>query len=204
MNKLFGYKYSLGLCLLGILGLSAGCTRSLSVDSALPTAPSLPAATNTPSFSPTPTGSATPTPTDTGTSTNTPTNTATPTNTNTPTPVPVATIVFEDWEGPYPSGNMWSQYYGTCSQANFAVNPFTANAALTMCYDSTPGDPRSGNETLEGQITWSADSGQAEISPDSAYAVGSYGNPINISASAPSLSRTIRACAATPPTISPA
>lgn len=183
-----------GGALLFLLGLTASCTRSLSVDSAIPTGPSLPVATNTPTFtsSPTPTGSYTATPTNTGTNTNTPTNTSTPTATFTSTSTATNTatntatpIIFENWEGPYTSGNMWATF-ASCNQATFISNPWTNNTApITTCYDSTPGDPHTGNYCWRSEIIWSAASNQAEIAPDSAYG-GDYGFPINIAASAPS------------------
>ena len=178
-----------GFILFTILGLSAGCTRSLLVTPPVstPLAPTnTPVFTNTdtPAATSTPTGSYTATPTNTYTATNTFTVTNTPTFTPTTPPTPVPTITFEDWEGPYASGNMWAGF-AVCGAASYICNPWTSNASITTCYDNNPGDPRSGSYTWKSQITWTADAGQAQIAPDSAYG-GDYGYPINIASSAPS------------------
>ena len=185
------------------MGILASCARQLATVPVVPaTATFTPTITHSPTFTKTntpagPTNTFTNTPTatfsntpcgypgNTCTFTLTPTSTYTPVGpTATPTGTPSNAIVFENWEGPYPSGNMWASF-ATCSNASYISNPFASNAAITTCYDSTGGDPHIGTYCWRGIIQWTADAGQAQFGLDSAYG-GDYGYPINIAATSPS------------------
>ncbi len=132
-----------------------GCAGGTMVDIYMDDYSFLTGTVNTPTF--TPTGSWTPLPT------NTPT--ITPTPTFTPTPHPFSAGLFEDWEGPYPSGNMWASY-AACTNASYSVNPNVTNAALTVCYDNLPSDAHAGSYCLKSNITWTSASGSTRTPPD--------------------------------------
>jgi hypothetical protein len=144
--------------------------------------------TNTDTGTPTFTSTNTNTPTNTNTSTmtftstNTPTNTNTMTNTATPTNTSAPPRKFEDWEGPYPGGNHWFGFT-TCGQANYVVNPASSGEAITICYDSTPGDAHSGTYCLHSSITWNTcgPTQYAQEGIDSSYS--GYGFPVSIDSS---------------------